>query len=375
MTTLTSHYVSICEAYDTEPLPSVFTSLSQADEHDLPISSFSLCSNIGCQLHGLITDLTIPPLFEFFTLHMFTTLSSLDLSFCTATSSKPFSSILIKLPLLTHLTLRSTTISDWKPLFQSLSRSAISHLDIGNNDISHAANVLISNISAIENLCLLNLENTRLNYVDLFDLFLNLRSNRVLKSLNIASNYSKLPHTALYCAISDLLGHNSTLTSLDFGNLGFMDLPISQFIITPLIFNLDSKITKLSLAKNHLALDTVHLLSRWLKSTRFLTHLDLAGCRLTDECVTILAKGIESTQSQLTFLNFSRNLLTEKGVLGLLEGIVNLKSGTTVLLSNNKFDQVTSQTGDFFLEILESGVLFDVNVIKEGDFCNVYLTY
>jgi Ran GTPase-activating protein (RanGAP) involved in mRNA processing and transport len=160
-----------------------------------------------------------------------------------------------------------------------------------------------------------------------------LRQNRALQSLDLTS--SALGSAGL-AEIAPALYHNTSIKTLDLSNNGLNDVE-SANVLRELLRRNES-ITSLCLCRITFGLNAAAARSIFegVRSNTALQQLDLRGCGLGDQGISILANALTLRNASLLELHINHNQITSVGVRALLDnGVDAVKTLTKLCLAGN----------------------------------------
>jgi Ran GTPase-activating protein (RanGAP) involved in mRNA processing and transport len=160
-----------------------------------------------------------------------------------------------------------------------------------------------------------------------------LRQNRALQSLDLTS--SALGSAGL-AEIAPALYHNTSIKTLDLSNNGLNDVE-SANVLRELLRRNES-ITSLCLCRITFGLNAAAARSIFegVRSNTALQQLDLRGCGLGDQGISILANALTLRNAGLLELHINHNQITSVGVRALLDnGVDAVKTLTKLCLAGN----------------------------------------
>jgi Ran GTPase-activating protein (RanGAP) involved in mRNA processing and transport len=160
-----------------------------------------------------------------------------------------------------------------------------------------------------------------------------LRQNRALQSLDLTS--SALGSAGL-AEIAPALYHNTSIKTLDLSNNGLNDVESANVLRELLRRN--KSITSLCLCRITFGLNAAAARSIFegVRSNTALQQLDLRGCGLGDQGISILANALTLRNAGLLELHINHNQITSVGVRALLDnGVDAVKTLTKLCLAGN----------------------------------------
>jgi Ran GTPase-activating protein (RanGAP) involved in mRNA processing and transport len=162
-----------------------------------------------------------------------------------------------------------------------------------------------------------------------------LRRNTALESLDLTA--IRLGSAGL-AEIAPVLYRNTSIKALDLRTNGLDDIE-SANVLRELIRR-NKTITSLCLAHNAFGHDVaaVRSIAEGVRRNTALQQLDLSGCRLADQGISVLANALAIRNDSLLELNLEYNCITSRGVQALVDSSVGaIKTLTNLCLDFNLF--------------------------------------